>query len=403
MRIGLVTPYYPDYQTLNSGIANHFHLLANELSKLGNEVTILHIRPLYNNEKKDNDYLNSNGIRLITVKVSLPHWLNKILVKHWTIADFILKIKSIYVTWRSIQSIHKEYKLEIIETTSYLSLCFLSEYLKFNVPIINRVSTTFLQILNDHYTFKSRLLNLFGRLEIYVIKNGKHLITHTKTHALELEKIYNSDLKKFKIIPHGISIPPINELNIAPSFPLKILYIGRLEYRKGSDVLMKAIPLVLQAKPKLQFEIVGFDPDGSYENEFRSNNDKKVLEQVTFSGIKENEYVQKAYTNCHIFVAPSRYESFGLIYIESMSYQKPVIGCKVGGVVEIVEDGKNGILIEPNNHEALANKILLLANHENLRLELGTNARRTVEDKFSGKLLALNSVQYYKEVIQYYQ
>ena len=223
MRIGLVTPYYPDSQTLNSGIANHFHLLAYELSKLGNEVTILHIRPLYNNETKSNDYLTSNGIRLITVKVSLPNWLNKILVDHWTVADFILKIKSIYIAWRSIQSIHKEYQLEIIETTSYLSLCLLSEYLKFNVPIINRVSTTFLQILNDHYTFKSRLLNLFGRLEIYVIKNGKHLVTHTKSHALELEKIYKSDLKKFKIIPHGISIPSLDELNIAPSFPLKIL------------------------------------------------------------------------------------------------------------------------------------------------------------------------------------
>ena len=114
----------------------------------------------------------------------------------------------------------------------------------------------------------------------------------------------------------------------------------------------------------------------------------------------DKNYVQDAYANCDIFVAPSRYESFGLIYIEGMSYAKPVIGCNIGGASEIIEDGYNGLLANVNDPDSLAEKIISLVKNENLRQIIGINARKTVEDKFSGKRLAISSVAYYNGVIK---
>ena len=398
MKIALLTPYFPDVKTVNSGIANHFSILADELDNLGHEVIIIHVRPTYDDDESGTEKSIFEGKIIITVKISLSRWLKSLIRNRWTIIDFLLKIKSIFLASKLIKSVYKEYEIDVIETTSYLSLSVLSKLLNRKIPIVTRISTTFLQILHDHNTFKSRLLALFGSLEIMDIKRSKNLITHSKPHALELTKLYNIDSSKIEIIPHGVPLPNLHHKKYSGSL-IKILYVGRLEFRKGSDILMKAIPKVLEQCSNIAFEIIGSDPNGTYEHEFKNQNFAFAKGVIEFRGIMDKNYVQDAYANCDIFVAPSRYESFGLIYIEGMSYAKPVIGCNIGGASEIIEDGYNGLLANVNDADSLAEKIISLVKNENLRQTIGTNARKTVEDKFSGKRLAQSSVEYYKNFL----
>jgi glycosyltransferase involved in cell wall biosynthesis len=399
MTIALVTPYFPDEHTIDSGIANHYLLLAQSLAAKGNKVIVLHVRPRYENEPDTfGKHDLAENITVLTHKVKVPALINKLFKSKWAIIDFALKIKSMGVTSQVLNKTIQQYGIEVIETTSYFSLCYFSLYKKIKAPLAVRVSTTFSQIMNEHYPFKSRVMDVIAKMEIAFIKKSKYVITHAHNHALELERLYDIAPGRFEIIPHGINLPVITE-HTTTGPVIKILYTGRLEYRKGTDVLLAAIPLVLQQNPDILFELIGNDPGNDYEKRFKANNPEKVLQKVIFRGKVHHEALSQAYRTCDIFVAPSRYESFGLIFIEALSYGKPVIGCNVGGVSEIITDNCNGLFAETGYAQSLADKIIQLVNNRDLRKQMGLNARKTVEDKFTGEHLADNSLAYYNKII----
>jgi glycosyltransferase involved in cell wall biosynthesis len=399
MTIALVTPYFPDEHTIDSGIANHCLLLAKSLAAKGNKVIVLHIRPHCKDEPDTfSKHDLAENITVLTHKVKVPALINKLFKHKWAIIDFALKIRSMRVTSQVLNKTIQQYGVEVIETTSYFSLCYFSLYKKNKAPVAVRVSTTFSQIMNEHYPFKSRVMDVIAKMEIAFIKRNKYVITHAHSHALELERLYDIAPGRFEIIPHGIDLPVITEYTTAGPV-IKILYTGRLEYRKGTDVLLEAIPSVLKQNPDILFELIGNDPGNDYQNRFKADNPEVILQKVIFSGKVDHEALSQAYRVCDIFVAPSRYESFGLIFIEAMSYGKPVIGCNVGGVSEIITDSYNGLFAKTGDTQSLADKIIQLANNGNLRKQMGLNARKTVEDKFTGDQLADNSLAYYNMII----
>ncbi|MEN0054046.1 MAG: glycosyltransferase family 4 protein [Mucilaginibacter sp.] len=399
MTIALVTPYLPDEQTIDSGIANHYLLLAQSLADKGNRVIVLHVRPRYQTDADDfSQYFLTENIAVHTYKVKAPGLVARFFKHKWAIIDFALKLTSMRVASQAVSKIVLQYNVDVIETTSYFSLCHLLNEKRIKAPVAVRVSTTFSQIMNEHYPFKSRVMDLIANMEIRFIKRSRHLLTHAYSHAKELEHLYGINAARFEIIPHGVNLPVINK-NEPTDRSIKVLYTGRLEYRKGTDVLLAAIPLALAQNPDVLFELVGNDPGNDYQNRFRAGNADPVFQKVIFRGKVDNEILAQAYRTCDVFVAPSRYESFGLIFIEAMSYGKPVIGCNVGGVSEIIADQYNGLFAETGDAQSLADKIIQLVNNKELREQLGENARKTVEDKFTGEQLAVNSLTYYNKLI----
>ncbi len=400
MTIGLVTPYYPDKQTFNSGIANHFSILANALAQQGHRVVILHIRPSYGDGDNIQHQQINPLITLLTYPIALPPYLKKLFRKKWAVLDFLLKLRCMLVTYKNLNRVIKQYGLDVIETTNYYSLCYFNLLTrKPSIPVIVRVSTTFLQIMEEYYPFKSRLQKRLGYMEIAMLKKSNYLVTHTYHHAAEMERLYGINTNKFHIIPHGIPLPILSSPQTLNRDQVEVLFVGRFEYRKGIDLLLAAIPQVLEKYEKVVFKLIGTDNENSYEKAFRNLHPVNITNKVIFCGSTNQEDTNKAYAGCNIFVAPSRYESFGLIYIEAMGYGKPVIGLKAGGTMDIIKDKYNGLLAEPENVSSLAHQLFALIEDADLRKELGANARKTVEDKFSDEQLASNSLTYYQEVI----
>lgn len=397
MKIGLLTPYYPDKQTQNSGIANHINILANALEKLGHSVVIIYIKPALDNEQQGYEIKNlTSQTVLLTYKITLPLWFKSIFKKRWTLLEFCLRLKSMLFVNQIINKLINNHKIDIIETSSYFSLSYFINEEKIGIPIIYRVSTTFSQMMTSYYGFNSRLLKFIGYLEIDLIKKAKFLITHARDHAVQLMKQYSIDETKFTIIPHGINLPNLSKENPIDIFT--ILYVGRMEFRKGTDILLSAIPIVLNKYPKVKFNLVGEDKN-EYENNFRKLNSEAINCQVDFNGQTDTTQLQEFYANCTLFVAPSRYESFGLVFIEAMSYGKPVIGFKVGGIPEIIKNYKNGLFAEIDNPIDLAEKIIFFIQNNYERKIMGKNARQTVIDKFTSEILAESSIKYYKYAI----
>ena len=99
----------------------------------------------------------------------------------------------------------------------------------------------------------------------------------------------------------------------------------------------------------------------------------------------DQDHLIEYYNSCDFFVAPSRFESFGIIFVEAMSCAKPVIACKVGGVTEVV--GNAGLLIDVDDKKGLLECIVSLAKNNSLRSEIGQLARERYEANFSVKLM----------------
>lgn len=400
MNICIVTPHYATPNLVNSGIANHFYELAQGLSQLGHQVHVLFVTDQHLTEedilaeipenKKDQIYLHP-------LEVELPNWIETLFKGRWAQKLLLKKIWTVLETKKVLTQLVQKHEIDVIETTSYDFLC-LAYLLKRKRPlIVTRVSTTLKQINRDHYEFVSRAIKIASSLEGLMIRLSDRLTTHTLAHRDEIYNDFKINPERFQIIPHGIKLPEYIKIEKSNQLLEKIyvLYVGRFEYRKGIDILLEAIPLVLEKMNNIHFTLIGKDKDNTYQQSFQEKWGSKFNDSVVFAGAVDAETLHQSYQECDFFVAPSRYESFGLIYVEAMSYEKPVIGCKAGGIPEVIEEKTTGLLAQPGDSKDLAEKILNLAGDADLRYQMGQQGRQRVERLFSREQMAKQTIENY--------
>lgn len=169
----------------------------------------------------------------------------------------------------------------------------------------------------------------------------------------------------------GIDIEKIKDarpvdLNI-PSDHFKVLMAGRLAKGKGFEELIQAAKKVVKQEKKISFLIAG---EGELEWKIKKSvRDNGLEDHFLLLGYRDDLHrVMKA---ADLFVLPSHAEGTPRVITEAMAARLPVIATRVGGIPEQIEDGKNGLLIEPKNPDQLAEAILRLMNDRELRLQMG--------------------------------
>lgn len=257
-------------------------------------------------------------------------------------------------------------------------------------------------------------VRLMGDMEQRLIEEAAYLAPNSLATVAALHDVYGlePDSIPSRIIPHGIvpvgdeAVRPFDVDN--PPEVLTVLYVGRLEKRKGILALFDAMPTVLEDVPNARFVIAGSDnsrADGfltssglDYPAYFASQY-PHLADRVSFLGRVSDEELDELYQSCDLFVAPSLYESFGLIYLEAMNYAKPVIGGRAGGIPEVVDDGVTGILVEPDAAAPLAEAICSLVTSPTRLREMGLAGRQRLLDKFTYIQMASAFAQVYRQVI----
>jgi glycosyltransferase involved in cell wall biosynthesis len=163
--------------------------------------------------------------------------------------------------------------------------------------------------------------------------------------------------------------------------------IGRIIPQKGQKVLLEAIPGVLQRYPETFFLIIGdiFLGEEAYRNElFEIIEQNNLMKKVRLTGFRED--MRDVLRSLDIVVFPSvAPEAFPLTLLEAMILKKTVIASNIGGVKEIILDGVNGVLVEPNRPEQITEKILYLFDHQAVCDRMGEKAKEWVEQEFSLK------------------
>jgi len=179
---------------------------------------------------------------------------------------------------------------------------------------------------------------------------------------------------------------------------ITVIFLNRIDVQKGILELVDAARNVCENNSQVQCLIYG--PDTPDAKTIRDRiHDMKMSEQIRLSGPVVDQEKENAYLSADIYVLPSYIEGMPIGLLEAASYGLPCIVSAVGGVPAVIEDGVNGLLIEPRDVDGLRNAMKKLIDDPALRRELGTRARRTIETRFSWDQSAKEIVRIYNELI----
>lgn len=396
----MVTPLYNLPGCPPGGIGIHYRNLCESLVRKGHNVHVIIAIPFLNHE--NNSYFN--GVKITKLPLSYPKFIT------YPILGFILNLINIeknilpywhsYLIFKKLKMMNKNNKLDIIEFPNTYGLLF------FNVKhkarnVINRVFTT-----DKDHTFINDigLSDYYYRrtvMETFCINNCNLIVVPSQEHKKKILKNYKVNDNDIKIIPLGTAVPKSKENKSNYKSSINILYVGRFEPRKGIDLLLNAIPIVLQKTNKnIKFQIIGKAHNGiDYEKNFYKEHNLSKASTVDFLGEITGDCLIPFYQNCDIFVAPSRWESFGLIYIEAMSYAKPVVACNTGGAKSIIRNNIDGLLVETENSMEISNAILTLIADKQKRVTMGENSYSRFTQKYTTERITDSTLEYYNSIV----
>lgn len=238
--------------------------------------------------------------------------------------------------------------------------------------------------------FMNNESHLFSPLIKYFLKNAKQIIVLGSKEKKWITSKYKISEDKINIIPNSIKIP--SELNKKiNSENLQIIYLGRIDKKKGLQKIIDAIT-ILDNKIPLKIHICGIGPDLEW---MKHSIPQKVSNNFIFHGLVVGENKNKILKNSDIFLLPSDFEGLPISLLESMGLGVIPIVTPVGSIPEVVNNN-NGILI--NNAEDISNAIELLFKDNNLANKLSNNAYLQIKNNFSVSNLKDKIRETYKKV-----
>lgn len=378
MKILLVSSAFLPYP---SGISEHVFYLAQELTKLGHQVKVLTTNyPLYWSDRSDSN--SQFEIMRYGKVVFLP--LNKSFATFPWGADIPFRVKRLLnSTHFDIIHLHGCYPLEI----GFWALHFSQTI---NCVTFHTVGFR-----------KSFLLKLGGLL----FGRYRHKL-HGKIAVSQIARSWAEPFIKddYRIIPNGVDcnrfspeVLPIEKHN--KNGPI-ILFVGRLEPRKGILVAINAFKKIQERFPNAKLYVVGKGPLESTVRKLVVTLNLK--DACQFFGYVSRENLPRYYASADVYLSPALGgEAQGIVLLEAMACAKAVVASDISGYREVIENGKNGLLAQPTSADDFAQKVNLILTDQKLKLSLQQNARNRAE-KYSWPNIVKKIEAYYQELVSRY-
>ena len=250
-------------------------------------------------------------------------------------------------------------------------------------------------IFSEHNVYNRRRSHkIFKCLDAFIYSRYYKIICVSKQVQVALVEWLPNLKRKSVVISNAVPVSDLSNGSIVKKYD--ILFVGRLTKAKGVDILLKAIKIIKEKYQKeIRAAIVG---KGYLDEELKGLVMELGIEkEVEFLGVRRD--IEKLMQSTKLFVLPSRWEGLPLTILEAMSSGVGIIATKVGGIPEVIENGKEGILISPEDPGVLAKAITELLTDEELRIRLGVNAFKKVKEKYSMEVYTKNIVEFYKSLI----
>lgn len=304
---------------------------------------------------------------------------------------------SVYFILSFLPSIIKLIKIIKIEKPDIINFHF-SDSAALYVLLLKRIFSLPVVVSvhgNDIQKFPKESF-IYRRPTTVLLKKADFVTACSKSLLEDAIQLEPSIKDKSISIGNGIDLSEFDLKDIYKAEKPYILSFGRLEHKKGFDVLINSFKIVSKKFPDYDLIIAG---DGVKRSELQNLiNNLGLDKKVKLMGMLPRKEILKLLNGCEIFVCPSRIEPFGIVNLEAMAAGKPVIASKVDGVPEVIEDGVNGILVEPENVNQLVDAISNLLINEDLRNKLSVNGKKIVEEKYSWEVVGERYFDLFKDI-----
>ena len=305
--------------------------------------------------------------------------------------------------YQLIKKLHKNSPIGVIEFPNWEAPGIACQLL-LEIPTVVRAHTPLFETLrvdNREISFGEKIV---CRFEEWSCRKANQLVTSTYFHAKNIAIEYKIDIHNIRIFSLGIIDKNPSDTVINSKGDLfKILYVSRLENRKGTLAFLKSIPYIHKQYQNIQVDIVGTDrahaPGSIKFQQYFNENFSDYSKVVTFHGFVDDQMLDVFYREADILVVPSVYESFGLIYVEAMMYGIPSVATVAGGIPEVITNGKDGFTIEINDFEQITECVTNLIKNRVLLNKMKHAARETFKNKFDYLIMSKNADQLYQKLI----
>lgn len=404
LKLCLVSQDYPPNSA--GGIGSWTHHVAEALAALGHEVSVV---TKSNSGEHTVDFENGVWVHRINPVWSPKRTSPPLGGLPQTIKDYA------YAVYDEVMRIHLRRGLDLVSGPIWdleAAACVTSGVL----PTVTSLHTTFQLALpykpdwQANKTYRKEHVDPIIVGEREMLENAPHILANSQQILNDLiTENPGLDFRgRAQIVHHGLPGLPIRSASQTNwngnRNDVRFLFVGRLEHRKGADTLLKALPALFAAYPDAIVDIIGDDSQKVGKQTLKQQFEKKRrkepwFNQVNFHGFQSDEFRNNAYLECDVFVAPSRYESFGLVFLEAMRSAKPCIGTQMGGIQEVVSDGETGTLVPSGDHKALSEAMVALARDPELRQRYGQAGLDRFQAHFTQDTMIDTLLDYYRSVL----
>ena len=383
MKILMLTWEYPP--RVVGGIARVVYDLSRTLLKDGHDVTVV--------TYKDGDapyFEDDKGVKVYRV--------DNYMINPNNFIDWIMQLNFNLIA-KANEIIAKEGNFDVIHAHDWL-VAYAAKTLKnsYNIPIVATIHATEAGIHDE----TQRYIN---DTEWMLTYEASEVIVNSNYMKNELQRLFGLPYEKINVVPNGVNLNLFNgierDYNFRRRFAMDnekiILFMGRLVYEKGIQHLISAMPKILNGYHDSKLVICG---KGGMMDELKAQvNAMGISNKVYFAGYMNGKDVQKMYKAADVAVFPSTYEPFGIVALEAMLSENPIVVSDIGGLNEIVQHRENGMKSYTGNPNSIADSILELLYDHKLCADITKKAKNKVRNEYNWNKIAQDTHFTYQKAI----
>lgn len=387
MKILMLTWEYPP--RVVGGIARVVYDLSRTLLKDGHDVTVITYRdgdaPYFEDDK---------GVKVYRV--------DNYMINPNNFIDWVMQMNFSMLA-KANEVIAEQGKFDVIHAHDWL-VAYAAKTLKnsYNMPIVSTIHATEAGRNSGIHDEQQRYIN---DTEWMLTYESAEVIVNSNYMKSELQRLFGLPYEKINVVPNGVNLNLFSGVERDYNFRRKyamdnekiILFMGRLVYEKGVQHLISAMPKILSGYHDAKLVICG---KGGMLDELKQQVDAMgISNKVYFAGYMNGKDVQKMYKVADISVFPSTYEPFGIVALEAMLSENPIVVSDIGGLNEIVEHRVNGMKAYCGNSNSIADSILELLYDYKLCSDITKKAKNKVRNEYNWSKIAQDTHFTYQKAI----
>lgn len=401
MNVCLISEEFPP-QTLWGGIGTYTYNLAGGLAALGHRVHVI------SRTWEKEGVQEMDGVMVHRVAVPDPSW-------RWGTWYWNIRFPESRALWfwnlavkRALDGILAHERIDVAEAPEFHAQALIGAMSRRNFPWVIKLHTPayLCRHLNGTTPAAGATDRFLSEQAERTLACAANLITSpSRCLAEDVSRSWRLPAERVRVVPNPIDETVFRPTDEGTRRGEWVLFVGRLERRKGVEVLADAFAAARRDVPRARIRFVGNDhPSGPGGGSMKAHLIQRFsasgipTDAFTFSGSLSRDLLPAVYRNAAVCVIPSLYENFPYTCLEAMASGCAVIASRTGGIPEIVSDGVDGLLVPPADPRALGQALTRVLGDEGLRHDLGRAARKTVCARFSRHAVSCRTADLYRRL-----